>query len=37
MGREGTREEEREGESNGRDVGTDDARQSESISGGREG
>ena len=43
-GREGGREEEGgskgmvgEGESKGREVGSDDARQTESVSGGREG
>ena len=37
MGREETRKGEREGESKGREVGSDDARQTESVSGGREG
>ena len=37
VGREGTRKGEREGESQGREVGSDDARQTESVSGGREG
>ena len=37
MGREGTRKGEREGASKGRKVGSDDARQTESVSGGREG
>ena len=37
MGREGTRQGEREEERKGREVGSDDARQTESVSGGREG
>ena len=37
VGREGTRKGETEGESKGREVGSDDARQTESVSGGREG
>ena len=36
-GGEATREGEREGESKGMGVGSDDARQAESVSGGREG
>ena len=37
VGREGTRKGEREGASKGREVGIDDARQTESVTGGREG
>ena len=37
VGREGTRTGERERESKGREVGSDDGRQTESVSGGREG
>ena len=37
VGREGTRKGEREGDIKGREVGSDDARQTESVSGGMEG
>ena len=37
VGREGTRKGEREGASKGKEVGSDDARQTESVTGGREG